>query len=150
MGTLLKVYLAGDISPDRWRLKVIEACKDLALEFLSPIDNVSYSYQSLIAIHKNKEVFHLADRVKVDESTVVFAYIKDGSPSLFSGTSWEMGYGKASGKVIILVNDMKPSVACKYELVKRMTDLYYTSLDEAIETLRELALEMGFQPEKNK
>jgi len=143
---LIKVYLAGDISTDRWRLRVIEACKDLDIEFLSPIDNVSYSYQSLIAVHKVKQVFHFADQMKVDKADIVLAFVKDGSPSLFSGTSWELGYAKAKGKVTILINDMKPSLACKYELIKRMADIYCTSLEEGIDLLRELAFEMGFQP----
>jgi len=144
------VYLAGAVDKEPWRARLVSECKDLPIVFVSPIDNLSYSYQSLCSAHRAKEVFHLADQLKVDRSDVVFAYIRDGSESLFSGTSWELGYAKASGKIVILVNDMPPSRACKYELIKRMADLYRTSLDEGIGALRELASEMAFGPKELK
>jgi nucleoside 2-deoxyribosyltransferase len=138
------VYLAGAVDREPWRNKVVKECQDLPVEFVSPIDNISYSYQSLCAAHKKKGVFHLADRIKIDQATIVFAYIREGSESLFSGTSWELGYAYAHGKFTILVNDMPPGKACKYELIRRMSDVYHTSLDEAIDDLRELATEMMF------
>jgi len=137
-------YLAGAVDREPWRSKVVRECQDLPVEFVSPIDNISYSYQSLCSAHRAKAVFHLADQLKIDRADIVFAYIREGSESLFSGTSWELGYAKRGGKITILVNDMKLSLACKYELVRRMADLYHTSLDEAIDDLRELATEMAF------
>lgn len=146
----LSVYLAGDISKERWRLKVMEDCVDFAenIEWLSPIDNISYSYQSLLSAHRKKLVFHISDKFKIDKAEIVFAYIADGSPSRFSGTSWELGYAFAKGKHTIVVNDMKPKDACLYELVKRFADAYYETLDEGIDHLRELAFEMGFCPKE--
>lgn len=144
----LVIYMAGAVDKEPWREKLIKECRDLPLVFISPIDQISYSYQSLCSQHRTKAVFHLADQLKIDQADLVFAYIREGSESLFSGTSWELGYAKAKGKITILVNDMKPSLACKYELVKRMVDLYHTSLDEAIDDLRELATEMAFSPER--
>jgi len=142
------VYLAGAVDKEPWRERLIKECRDLPLVFVSPIDNISYSYQSLCSAHRTKAVFHLADQLKIDQADIVFAYVREGSESLFSGTSWELGYAKRTGKITILVNDMKLSLACKYELVKRMADLYHTSLDEAIDDLRELAVEMAFSPAK--
>ena len=142
----LKVYLAGDISKERWRIYVIDKCNDFEVEWLSPIDNISYSYQSLISQHRKKRVFHIADKLKVDRADIVFAYIADDSPSRFSGTSWELGYAYAKGKHTILVCDMKPSEECLYELVKRMSDAYYRTMDEGIDHLRELAFEMKYLP----
>lgn len=151
----LIVYLAGDISKDRWRLQVLEACDTLPIEFLSPIDNISYSYQSLIPVHDKKKVFQFADAFKIDRSHVVFSYFKEsslldptGKPfrgTLYSGTSWECGYGRAKNKHVLVVNDMKSSLECRYELVKRMADAYYRTLEEGIEHLRELSFEMNFQ-----
>jgi len=142
------VYLAGAVDKDSWRDKVIKECQDLPIVFVSPIDNLSYSYQSLCSAHKTKAVFDLADKLKIDQSDIIFAFIREGSESLFSGTSWELGYGHRSGKITMLVNDMKPSLACKYELVKRMADRYYTSLEEGIDGLRELGMEMAYDPTK--
>lgn len=145
---ILSVYLAGDVSKFCWRENVVKACVDLNIRWLSPVDGFSYSYQSLCSAHRTKAVFHLADQLKIDQADIVFAYVREGSESLFSGTSWELGYAKRGGKITILVNDMKLSLACKYELVRRMCDLYHTSLDEAIDDLRELATEMAFSPAK--
>lgn len=144
----LKVYLAGDVSSDKWRDKVIRECQDCAFEWLSPVGGISYSYQSLCQVHRNRRVFHIADKLKIDKADIVFAYIRTGSPSIFSGTSWELGYAYAKNKHIILVNDMKPKLACKYELIKRFADAYYVSLDEGIDHLRELSSEIIYGVEE--
>ena len=146
----IKVYLAGDISKERWRLKVMDDCIDFAenIEWLSPIDNISYSYQSLLVAHKKKRVFHISDKMKVDKADIVFAYFAEGSPSRFSGTSWELGYAYGRGKHTVIVCDMKPGEACLYELVKRMADAFYETLDEGIDHLRELAHEMSYLPKE--
>lgn len=144
----IKIYLAGDISKARWRLKVMESCVDFAenIEWLSPIDNISYSYQSLLSAHKKKRVFHICDKIKVDKADIVFAYIAEDSPSRFSGTSWELGYAYGCNKHTIVICDMKPKEACLYELIRRMADAYYETLDEGIDHLREMAFEMSYLP----
>lgn len=145
---IIKVYLAGDVSKERWRLRVIKECQDLPIQFLSPIDDISYSYQSLCSVHKVNMVFEFVDKLKIKMCDILFAYLKEDSPSFFSGTSWEMGYAHALDKHIILVNDMKPSKECKYELVKRMANFYCKSLDEGIDHLREFVLELMFLPKE--
>jgi len=147
----MRVYLAGDISENRWRLKIMEECLDCGITWLSPIDNISYSYQSMIPAHKKNSVFHVADLLKLKEADVVFAYLREKSVDLeqgtvYSGTSWELGVAHALGKPSIVVCDMKPSLACKYELVRRMAWAWHSSLDEGIDNLRELALEMLWIP----
>ena len=150
----MRVYLAGDISPERWRLKVMKECLDCGITWLSPIDNISYSYQSMIPAHKKNRVFHIADLVKLREADVVFAYLRERSVdleqgTLYSGTSWELGVAFALGKPAIIVCDMKPSLACKYELVKRMAGAWHEKLDEGIDNLRELAIEMMWMPRED-
>lgn len=158
MNNKLLTYLAGDISKSRWRLEVIEECRDLPIEFLSPIDDVSYSYQSLTSAHQRKKVFHQADTLKIKRSDIVFAYFKALDRELFnelkttfySGTSFECGLAYMLEKPVIFVCDMPPAFACKYELVIRMTDpeLRCGSLDEGIDKLRELAWELQFLPKE--
>jgi nucleoside 2-deoxyribosyltransferase len=150
----MKVYLAGDISPDRWRVKLMDECKDCKITWLSPIDNISYSYQSMIPAHKKNTVFHIADLVKLREADVVFAYLREKSVDLeqgtiYSGTSWELGCAHILGKPTIIVCDMKPSLACKYELVRRMAWAWHTELNSGIDNLRELALEMMWVPQED-
>ena len=146
--SVLKCYLAGDISPDRWRLQVVKQCQDCQIEWLSPVDNVSYSHQSLLRFHRKNRGFHICDKLKIDRADIIFAYLKEGSPSVFSGTSWELGYAHANQKHTVLVLDMKPSKACLYELVKRMADACYSSLEDGIDHLREMALEMSYLPKE--
>ena len=150
MSNSMYVYLAGDISRDRWRLQVIEACKDYPITFYSPIDDISYSYQSLIHAHKRKKVFHIADILKVKRADVVFAFFRKDSPSYYSGTSFECGYAYANETPVIMVCDMKPSEACKYELVRRFVDneLFCETLEDGIDKLRELSFEMKFIPQE--
>ena len=159
MNDKLLVYMAGDISKSRWRLEVIKECIDLPIEFLSPIDDVSYSYQSLVSAHQRKKVFHQADTLKIKRADIIFAYFKtldrelfnDLKTTLYSGTSFECGVAYILGKPVIFVCDMPPAFACKYELVARLTDpeLRCESLDEGIDRLRELAWEMQFLPKED-
>jgi nucleoside 2-deoxyribosyltransferase len=151
----MNVYLAGDISKEVWRIKVMSECKDCGIQWLSPIDSISYSYQSMLASHKKNSVFHVADLLKLKEADVVFAYLREKSVdleqgTLYSGTSWELGVAHALGKPAIVVCDMKPSLACKYELVRRMAWAWHTNLDEGIDNLRELAIEMLWIPREEK
>lgn len=142
---MIKVYLAGDVSEDRWRLKVIKECRDCPIEWLSPIDGYSYDPNDLIGANATKLTFHLADRMKLEKADVVFAYIRAWSNSAFSGTSWELGYAKALGKTIIVVNDMMESRRYLYELVHRMADSYHLTMDDGIHFLRDLSLEMEWR-----
>lgn len=139
----LKVYLAGDVSEVRWRQRVVQECQDLPLEFLSPIDGIDYA--GIHLANSMKPMFHLADKMKLDQADIVFAYLRAGSPSRFSGTSWECGYANAKGKPVILVNDMGLGWAQYYELVWRLADSTSKSLDYGIELLRELGKEMSFK-----
>ena len=151
----IKIYLAGDISRSRWRLQVMEDCMDFSenIEWLSPIDNISYSYQSLLPAHDKNKVFHITDKKKVDMCDIVFAYFRAESfgaddGTLYSGTSWECGYAHGRGKHVVAVNDMKPKLQCRYELVNRFVDALYKTLDEGIDHLREYVFEMSFCPKE--
>lgn len=147
----LVTYLAGDISRElRWRDKVIHACKDLNVYFLSPLDDILYTTQSLAQRHKHNRTFHLEDAMKLRWCDIVFAYLSKKSKSVFSGTSWEMGYATALNKPIILVCDMTPAKRHKYELPVRMTDekLRCGNLSEGVDLLKDIILNMQYKPKQ--
>jgi len=142
-------YLAGDIDrSNHWRARVIEECQDCPIDFLSPIDNVLYSHQSLAKHHLSNKTFQIEDILKIEKADIVFAYIQKGSQSVFSGTSFEIGYAMALGKKVIVVCDMSPAQAHLYEMVVRMSHVAFDTLDEGINGLRHIALSMIYKPKE--
>jgi nucleoside 2-deoxyribosyltransferase len=138
----IKTYLAGAVDTDDWRHEVVKQCQDLSVEWMSPI--YGYNYRTIEKANKRKKVFHLADRWKVDHADIIFAYLRKGSASRFSGTSWECGRADDKDKIVIIVNDMEDDKEKLYELVKRTADVYCTTLDEGINRLREIVEELTF------
>jgi nucleoside 2-deoxyribosyltransferase len=140
----IRVYLAGDISDqDRWRPKVFEALEGLNVNFLSPVDRIKY--ERINVENRKNKVFEHCDYLKIDRADVVFCYIRPCA-SLHSGSSAEIGYAKAKGKLIILVNEIDPSKGYMYEFIKRTADEFFTSLDEGVDYLRALVEEMQYDP----
>jgi len=146
----VKVYLAGDISyRNRWRPKVMKACDDLPIEWLSPVDTIDYAPKKLLQANNNNMVFLDCDLVKVDKCDVVFAYLRSAQVcgSKHSGTSTEIGYAHKAGKIIVLVNDMPEDEGCKYAFIQRIAGRrFFKTLDEGIDFLREFVQEMGYLP----
>jgi len=146
---MITVYLAGDIDRlNHWRARVIEECRDCPIDFLSPIDNVLYSHQSLATHHLSNKTFQIEDILKIERADIVFAYIQKGSQSVFSGTSFEIGYAMALGKKVVVVCDMNPAKAHLYEMAIRMAHVTFETLDEGINGLRHVALSMIYQPKE--
>lgn len=142
----IKVYLAGDIAKeDRWRPKVLKACHGLAVEFLSPIDTIDYRYKYLKDANESNRVFVYCDYKKIDMADIVFAYIRR-SKSKHSGTSAEMGYAKAKGKLILYVNDMPKTERYLFEFVERTADEVFDTLAKGISYLKEYLQEMTYDP----
>lgn len=144
---LLTIYLAAGMGTgEDWRLKVMKACREYRIEWLVPIDTIVGTAKSLIKTHSHKKLFHIADIYKIEKSDILIAYFTSDSPSRFSGTSFECGYARGQGKTVFVINDMKPTDACFYELVKRCADVYCVSLEEGIEKLKEFLNEIGYLP----
>ena len=140
----IRVYLAGDISDaDRWRPKVSEALEGLNVNFLSPIDRIKYARIN-VENRKNK-VFEHCDYLKIDRADVVFCYIRK-CKSLHSGSSAEIGYAKAKGKLIILCIDLPKETAYLYEFIRRTATETFDNLGDAIDYLRALVEEMNYDP----
>jgi len=143
----IKIYLAAGMGTAKdWRQDLIKECGDYDIEWLAPIDEILGTSQSLAVHHAHAGMFHLGDRYKIDRADIVVAYFTDNSPSRFSGTSWECGYAHARGKVVLVINDMKPSNATFYELVKRLADFHCTTFKEGITQLKEFLHEIGYTP----
>lgn len=121
-----KVYLAGGFRTN-WQNKVIEAYGELFL-FFNPrmhgleIDSKQYTTWDL---------FH------VKQCDIFFAYMEYTNPSGF-GLSIELGYAKALGKTIILVDEkssQEESFARYFKIVREASDVVFDNLDEGIKFL---------------
>ena len=142
------VYLAGSLSEDRrWRVGVMNSLLgEFNVEFLSPVDKgIYYDYRRLKESNAHNRVFMHCDYAKIDRSDVVFAYITHGD-SRHSGTSAEIGYARAKGKIILLVNDMPEKEQYLYEFIKRSADEFFPDLCDGIMYLQELVAEMQYSP----
>ena len=149
--TVVSIYLAGSIGNDnRWRPGVItrinRACGTTKTRFLSPVDQgISYNPIMLKLANDRNKVYLHCDYAKIDAADVVFAYVCK-SLSRHSGTSAEIGYACARGKLIILVNDMEPHDAVFYDFIKLSADAYFTSLDKGLDFLEAYVKELDYNP----
>ena len=142
-------YLAGDLSEDRWRLKVVKACEGLSVEFLSPIDGIDYRYSVMKKANESSRVFLHADYKKIDLADVVFAYIRS-CKSRHSGTSAEIGYARARGKLVLYVNDMKKTERYLYEFIERTANEVFDTLSRGIDYLQDYLVEMDYEVKEEK
>jgi len=140
----IRVYLAGDISKDeRWRPKVFDALEGLNVTFLSPVDRVDY--ETINKSNAKNKVFEHCDYLKIDRADIVFCYIRECG-SLHSGSSAEIGYAKAKGKLILLAIDLPKDAGYLYEFIRRTADEKFDSLEAGIGYLRDLVKEMQYDP----
>jgi len=145
----VRVYLVGDIAKtDRWRPKIIKAV-DCGVEWLSPVDTVSYSYKSLTEANRDNKTFLYCDYMKVERADVIFCYLRK-SKSRHSGSSAEIGYATkckdGCNKVIILVNELPKEEAYLYEFIHRSADVWFDNLEDGISFLKQLVWEMNYSP----
>lgn len=141
MAQSFKCYLAGDIRPDNWRAKVLQRFSNReGIEFLFPQTGFSYEERSLAQTERFRTGYQVADFWKVDRADVIFAYIEKDSPSIYSGTSAEIGYAKAKGKYVILVKEPTTHL---YGLIKRISSIVFDKLDDGLEHLEDIWEEMA-------
>jgi len=147
---LLSVYLASGMGTGNdWRLKFMKKFENYNIEWLVPVDTIMGTAQSLVVAHSKNKIFHVADEFKLDKSDVLVAYFNEESPSMFSGTSAEVGWAKCEGKYSFVINDMKPSKACFYELVRRWATVYCTEIDEGMDLFEDFLIEIGYKPKED-
>ena len=140
MAQSFRCYLAGDIRPDNWRQKVLQRFLNReGIEFLFPQTGFSYEERSLAQTERYRTGYQVADLLKVDQADVVLAVIEKDSPSAYSGTSAEIGYAKAKGKYIILVKEPTTHL---YAFIKRISNIVFDKLDDALAHLEDIWEEM--------
>lgn len=120
-----KVYLAGGMKGD-WQSRVIEYSKD-EFEFFNPQDH---------KLKKPKE-YTGWDLFYLDKSDICFAYLEKDNPSGI-GLSLEIGYAKALGKMIILVDEksgLDYKEYNKFGIVRNSSTVVFDNLEEGLEYL---------------
>ena len=119
---MIKVYLAGNLHTD-WRGKVKyqfqEAIEEKHVEFLTPIRGLA---------DDGADKYVPRDLVLLRQADIVFAFIEhwDAEACRHVGTSAEIGYAYALGKVIILVDAFIPKVG-SFDFLKSLATSVYTN-----------------------
>lgn len=121
-----KIYLAGGFKGD-WHKKVI---KELNTNFtlFNPEEHKL----------KNSDQYTAWDLFHVDKSDILLGYMARDNPSGY-GLALEVGYAKAKGKLIILIDERsKIDVTFKkyFLICKESSDIIFDTLDDAINYLK--------------
>ena len=124
-----RVFLSGRIESN-WQDRVKAAIP--SLEYFDPRDHGLQDPVQYITWDMHH--IRIAD--------VVFAYMEKDNPSGY-GLATEVGYGKASGKTIILV-DERSAVDDKFReyfiTVRALSDITFDSLEDGISLLKQFVL----------
>jgi len=122
-----KVYLAGGLKSN-WQDKVIDRLKGRAI-FFDPRQH---------GLESDEKQFTVWDLHHVKNSNLLFVYIEKDCPS-FYGASLEIGYAKALGKTIILVDEKSESdtlFARQFRMILASVDIKVGLLEEGIQILK--------------
>ena len=122
----LKVYLAGGMNSN-WQSIVINTLKD-SFYFFNPQDH---------QLDKGLEYTNW-DLFFVDKCEIVFAYMEKDNPSGI-GLSLEVGYAKAKGKIIILIDEKSKSNSefkTKFQIVRSTASIVFEDFEKGIEYLK--------------
>jgi len=118
---MLRIYLSGDMQSG-WQDIVKNALPQFI--YYDPRDKKLDQPQEYTVW----DLFHIA------ESNIVFAFMARDNPSGI-GLAVECGYGKALGKLVILVDEKQDKY---FPIVRYTADITFDSLDDGIRFLREL------------
>lgn len=127
-GRRLTVYLAGGLNSG-WQDQVRTSAPEC--EYLDPRSHGL----------ANASAYTVWDLRAVRASDVVFAFLESTNPSGF-GLSVEVGYAKALGKLIILIDEKSPSdevLRRQLRIVQSAADVVFSELAAGIQYLRNLS-----------
>jgi nucleoside 2-deoxyribosyltransferase len=118
-----KVYLSGGMWSG-WQERVISELGTEYFEFYNP------------ANHNLKEPIHYTywDLFYAKKADIMFAYMEKDNPSGF-GLALEIGYAKALGKLIILVDEKSGTDEAfknKFNIVRCSSNVVFNNLEDAI------------------
>ena len=122
----IKVYLAGGMDSN-WQSNVISDLKDNFI-FFNPVDH---------QLDKSIEYTNW-DLFFVNKCDILFAYMEKNNPSGF-GLTLEVGYAKALGKIIILIDEKsKENIQFrnKFQIVRSSASVVFDELSRGIEYLK--------------
>jgi nucleoside 2-deoxyribosyltransferase len=118
-----RVYLAGGFRSD-WQQRVIDEC-DEGFTFFNPKEH---------GLEKSVDWYSTWDLHHVKNADIVFAYMERDNPSGY-GLSLEVGYARAFGKTIILVDEKSahsPTFDRYFKIVRFASNVVFDNLNEGI------------------
>jgi nucleoside 2-deoxyribosyltransferase len=124
----LTVYLAGGFGSG-WQDKVKQEVERVT--FLDP------STHGL----KEPDEYTVWDLELIRQSNIIFAYLELSNPSGY-GLNLEIGYAKALGKMVILVNE-KRRPQDYMDMTESACDMVYGNLEDGIEFLKRISSHIG-------
>jgi nucleoside 2-deoxyribosyltransferase len=117
--SLKKIYLAGGFRSG-WQVGVASK--------LSGFDLLDPSAHSI----EDPAEYTRWDLEAISQSNIVLANMEASNPGGYS-LALEVGFAKALGKVIILVDQIEDSTVSRYfEMVRQCSDCVFQSLDDAV------------------
>lgn len=125
------IYLAGGFHSN-WQDKLISKYSDNFV-FYNPQNNCL----------SNAREYTIWDLYHIDKCDILFGFMEIGNPSGF-GIALEIGYARAKGKTIILVDEkskIDPDFAKYFRMSVESSSIYFESLKEGIEYLSKYHLE---------
>jgi nucleoside 2-deoxyribosyltransferase len=127
MKNMLKVYLAGGFNSG-WQDKVREELKNKVIFF----DPRFHGLEESASQYTTWDLFH------VKNCDILFAFMEATNPSGY-GLSLEVGYAKALGKTIILIDEksLKEKPFDRYfKIVRESSDSVFDTLNDGIKFLK--------------
>lgn len=121
-----KIYLAGGMKSG-WQEKVITQLKGQFIFFNPAEHNLS-----------EREEYTNWDLYYINKCDILFGYMEKDNPSGI-GLSLEVGYAKAKGKTIILVDERSSTdekFSKRFDIVKESASVNYNNLNDGITMLQ--------------
>lgn len=126
-----KVYLAGGLRSN-WQKKVIEKFSEEFI-FFNPMEH---------GLEKSSNEYTTWDLYFLNKSDILFGYMEHDNPSGY-GLALEIGFAKAKGKTIILIDEKSPAnkkFDRYFKIAHEASNVVFQSLDEGIEFLQRFSL----------
>lgn len=122
-----RVYLAGGLRSN-WQKQIIDSLEGQFI-FFNPRDH---------GLEKSSKEYTTWDLHFLQQSEILFGFMEEDNPSGY-GLALEVGFAKAQGKTIILVDERSSQdarFARHYKMVHETASVVFSSLGEGIEFLK--------------
>ncbi|MCZ4409098.1 hypothetical protein O3Q51_09775 [Cryomorphaceae bacterium 1068] len=124
-----KVYLAGGMTTG-WQDDVVSKFNG-EFTFFDPRSHLLDSVDE----------YTIWDMHYVKNCDILFGYMEESNPSGY-GLSLEVGFAKALGKTVILVDERSPKDQAferNYKFIQSVADIYFNKIEDGIGMLRSLS-----------